>query len=72
MTERRTVADAHARIDVLEQVQDGHERLCAERYGNINKALESFGRRTTRIEVAAWGILASVVLALLKAAGLIG
>lgn len=72
MTERKTVADAHARIDVVQADQAAHERLCAERYGNIDKALESFGRRTTRIEVAAWGILASVALALLKAAGFIG
>lgn len=72
MTERRTVADAHARIDVLEADQNSHERLCAERYGNIDKKMDSYGRRTTRIEVAAWGILASLVLALLKAAGFIG
>lgn len=40
MTERKTVASAHARIDLAEQSQDDHEKLCAERYGTINEKID--------------------------------
>ena len=72
MTDRKTVAGAHARIDVLEKGQTDHEELCATRYGHINEKLDSFGRRTSRIEMAAWAILVTVAFAALKMAGVIG
>ena len=40
MTDRKTVAGAHARIDLIDQAQNDHEKLCAERYGNIHKAID--------------------------------
>lgn len=40
MTERKTVAGAHARIDLTDRAQQDHERLCAERYGTINDKID--------------------------------
>lgn len=40
MSERKTVAGAHARIDMAEQAQGDHEKLCAERYGTINEKID--------------------------------
>lgn len=63
-TERKTVAGAFAEIRK-------HEDECALRYGHLNDTLSGFRekldsshRRAGRIELAAWGLLVSLVLML--------
>lgn len=64
MSERKTVAGAYAEIRK-------HEDECALRYGHLNQTLAAFKekldsshRRAGRIELAAWGLLVSLVLML--------
>lgn len=64
MSERKTVAGAYAEIRK-------HEDECALRYSHLNETLASFKekldsshRRAGRIELAAWGLLVSLVLML--------
>lgn len=71
MSDRRTVAGAHNRIDVVEKSQTDHEMICAERYATISGTLSSLTekvdgnhRRAGRIELAAWSLLISLVVGL--------
>lgn len=71
MTDRRTVAGAHSRIDDVEKAQTDHEMVCAERYatisttlGNLTEKVDSNHRRAGRIELAAWSLLISLVVGL--------
>lgn len=64
MTERKTVAGAFAAIQK-------HEDECAIRYSHLadtmagfREKLDSSHRRAGRIELAAWGLLVSLVLML--------
>lgn len=59
------MADDHiVRTAVLQERLEGHEKVCAERYGEIK---ESFGRVHTRLDDLVGGIR-SVLIALLLAA----
>lgn len=67
MSERKTVAGAYAEIS-------RHEAECALRYGHLNDTISAFKdkldsshKRAGRIELAAWGVLVSVVLMLIGA-----
>lgn len=64
MTDRKTVAGAFAAIEK-------HEDECAIRYSHLaeimsafREKLDSSHRRAGRIELAAWGLLVSLVLTL--------
>lgn len=64
MSERQTVAGAYAAIEK-------HEDECALRYGHLAETMSAFRekldashKRAGRIELAAWGVLISLVLML--------
>lgn len=47
--------DATTRTAVLESRIDGHEKICAERYGDIK---DSFGRVHGRLDTIFWSVVA--------------
>lgn len=50
MTDRPTVAGAMALADSAHQKIESHERLCAERYGNIHTGLDD-------LKKLVWGVI---------------
>lgn len=61
MNERQTVAGAMARADSAHQKIDDHEKLCAERYGNINSNLDALKDGQKNHSRAAWGVVLALV-----------
>lgn len=53
MTERPTATGAMARAESAHQKIEDHEKLCAERYGNINSTLDE-------LKKLVWGVILGV------------
>ena len=48
-------------VSALQAAQDAHENICAVRYENIEKRLESGSARFTRIEQMVYGVYALII-----------
>jgi len=63
-----SLASLQRDVDRIDGSQNAHERECVVRYDGINEKLDAFKntldsnhRRSGRIELAAWGVLISVL-----------
>lgn len=57
---RQSASGAYARADSAHQKIDDHEKLCFERYGNINTTLNQLKIAADRQSALLWGIVLSV------------
>ena len=69
---RPSVTRLQRDIDRVDAAQNKHEAECALRYGQLNDKLDSFketldsnNRRSGRVEIAAWGLLVSILTILI-------
>jgi hypothetical protein len=61
MSNRPTVASALARADEAHLKLDGHERLCAERYKNLDEKMDAVTGAIKSHQKIAWGIVVALV-----------
>lgn len=69
MLEDERVQQAVTKVAVLESRLDGHEDICAKRYGDIAAAFVELKSQSGRIESRMTGALVTLVLLLTTALG---
>lgn len=69
MPDRQTVASAYAHAEAAHAKLDGHEKLCAERYGNIHDSLGELKKLVLGVILGVAGFALVTLVAVILRAG---